>query len=229
MILVPNRIIKESICYSESIKGLSWFEEVFFYRLIVNADDYGRLDGRMELLQARLFPLRRDITDKAMEKALNALTTVGMVRPYMVEQKPYLQLTAWERHQQVRATKSKYPNPPELDINCNQPQPDVPVIECVSESDDMHEAETASCPPVAELILNDKTMYPVHQVQVDKWASLYPAVDITSEVRKMVGWCDANPRKRKTKSGIERFITSWLAKEQDKGGVAGQKSEWREL
>lgn len=42
---MPNRIIKESICVSESIDSLSWFDEVFFYRLIVNCDDYGRLDA----------------------------------------------------------------------------------------------------------------------------------------------------------------------------------------
>lgn len=34
-----NRIIKESICSSPTIDQLSWFEEAFFYRLIVNCDD----------------------------------------------------------------------------------------------------------------------------------------------------------------------------------------------
>ena len=36
---MPNRIIRESICTSDSIDKLSWFEEVLFYRLIVNCDD----------------------------------------------------------------------------------------------------------------------------------------------------------------------------------------------
>lgn len=145
---MPNRIIKESICYSESVRGLSWFEEVLFYRLIVNADDYGRLDGRSEILQSRLFPLRRDITDKTLDKALSALTTAGMVRPYTVEQKPYLQLTAWESHQQVRAQKSKYPPPPENDINGNQMISDVPVIQSnpnpIRESEPVH-ADAPTC------------------------------------------------------------------------------------
>ena len=43
---MPNRIIKESICRSEEIDSLSWFEEVLFYRLIVTCDDFGRYDGR---------------------------------------------------------------------------------------------------------------------------------------------------------------------------------------
>lgn len=131
---MPNRILKESICTSESIEGLSWFQEVVFYRLIVNADDYGRLDGRVKILQSKLFPLRRDITDKQLCDALDVLTTAGMVQVYIYDQRPYLQLTAWEDHQQQRAKKSKYPQPPEDDINCNQMISYVTVIQSLSES-----------------------------------------------------------------------------------------------
>ena len=80
------------------------------------------------------------------------------------------------------------------------------------------EPKIVSTPPVAELLLNDGSLYPVLQSDVDKWASLYPAVNVPAELRKMVGWCDSNPKKRKTKNGIRRFINSWLSKEQDKGG-----------
>jgi hypothetical protein len=47
---------------------------------------------------------------------------------------------------------------------------------------------------------------------------LYPAVDIPAECRKMAGWLIGNPGKRKTPRGIKRFVTGWLAKEQDRGG-----------
>ena len=83
------------------------------------------------------------------------------------------------------------------------------------------EPETASTPPVAELLLNDGSLYPVYQPDMDKWSELYPAVDVMAELRKMVGWCDANPKKRKTKAGIRSFVNKWLAKEQDRGGTAG--------
>lgn len=65
---MPNRILKESICTSSTIEGLSWFEEVCFYRLIVQCDDYGRLDARPSLLKSRLFPLREDIDSDTVEK-----------------------------------------------------------------------------------------------------------------------------------------------------------------
>lgn len=60
---MPNRIIKESICRSEEIDSLSWFEEVLFYRLIVTCDDFGRYDGRAKIIKGSCFPLK-DITEK---------------------------------------------------------------------------------------------------------------------------------------------------------------------
>jgi len=80
-------------------------------------------------------------------------------------------------------------------------------------------AETAPDPPKAifELPLNDKSLFPITQTQVDEWANLYPAVDVMQQLRSMRGWLDANPTKRKTRSGILRFVNSWLSREQDNG------------
>lgn len=72
--------------------------------------------------------------------------------------------------------------------------------------------------PIISLILNDKTLYGVYQKDVDEWGVLYPAVDVMQELRNMKGWLDGNPTKRKTRSGVRRFIIHWLMKEQNKGG-----------
>jgi len=71
---------------------------------------------------------------------------------------------------------------------------------------------------IIEIILNDGSLFPVYPQDVRRWEELYPAVDVIAQLRKMVGWSEANPKKRKTKTGIKRFINSWLAKEQDRGG-----------
>jgi len=105
---MPNRIIKESICTSDTIDQLSWFEEVFFYRLLVNCDDYGRMDARPAILKAKLFPLK-SVTEKQISDALNKLSTVGIVALYEYDGRPYLQLVTWEKHQTVRNKKGKYP------------------------------------------------------------------------------------------------------------------------
>lgn len=106
---MPNRILKESICVSDTIDTLSWFEEVLFYRLIVNCDDYGRFDGRVNIIKNRLFPLKDGLTAKAVKDGINRLSTVGLVTLYEFEGRPYLQLVTWNDHQSIRARKSKYP------------------------------------------------------------------------------------------------------------------------
>ena len=106
-----NRILKESICTSASIESLSWFEEVCFYRLIVQCDDYGRLDARPLFLKSRLFPLREDVMTDTIMAAMARLAEVGLVWLYTVDDHPYLQLLTWETHQRVRNRRSKYPSP----------------------------------------------------------------------------------------------------------------------
>ena len=76
-----------------------------------------------------------------------------------------------------------------------------------------HESAVISVP------LNDGTEHSVTQTDIDKYTSLYPAVDVMQELRKMVGWLDGNPTRKKTRKGIKRFINGWLAREQDKGGL----------
>lgn len=91
-------------------------------------------------------------------------------------------------------------------------------IEEVSYDTSCAEPESVSAPPVISLVLNDKSFFDVMDEDVAMWEELYPAVDVMQELRKMVGWCESNPTKRKTRSGIRAFITSWLSREQDKGG-----------
>ncbi len=88
------------------------------------------------------------------------------------------------------------------------------------------EPETVSVPPqeipaIVSLPLNDKTEYPVTEEQCHEWAGLYPAVDVIQQLRNMRGWLLANPVRRKTKTGILRFVTGWLSKEQNKGPGKG--------
>ena len=85
------------------------------------------------------------------------------------------------------------------------------------------EPQAPSAPPVICLPLNDGAEYPVTVEQCQEWAGLYPAVDVIQQLRAMRGWLNANPSRRKTKSGIKRFIVNWLSKEQNKGAAAPQK------
>jgi hypothetical protein len=129
---MPNRLIKESICTSDNLDRLSWFEEAFFFRLIVNCDDYGRMDARPAIIRSRLFPLKT-ITDTQIKQALQSLRSAAMIDLYDVDGRSFLQMRTWERHQSVRAKKSKYPAPESglqtSEIICKQMNANVPVIQ----------------------------------------------------------------------------------------------------
>ena len=84
--------------------------------------------------------------------------------------------------------------------------------------DSCAEPETVSAPPIISIVLNDKSFFDVSPEDYNRWCELYPAVNVMQELRKMSSWSTDNPKRRKTKSGIRRFINAWLSKEQDKGG-----------
>lgn len=237
---MPNRILKESICRSEEIDSLSWFEEVLFYRLIVICDDFGRYDGRAKIIKGSCFPLK-SVTEKDIDKALDKLSAVGLVRVYKAQGRPYLQLVTWAEHQRIRNQKSKYPEYTcdcELLLSNDSKGQQMETLDnkCVrnliqSESKSESESNADICsepqaaaepetPPVITLQLNTGEEYPVTQKDMEGWMALYPAVDVMQCLRNMKGWLLSNPTKRKTARGITRFITTWLQKEQDRGGMS---------
>ena len=108
---MPTRLLTESVCYSKKIEKLTAFAELFFYRLLVNADDYGRMDARPRVLRAKLFPLK-DLSLGLVSDALRALTEAGLIDCYEVGGDPYLTVADWEAHQQIRVKREKYPPPP---------------------------------------------------------------------------------------------------------------------
>ena len=77
-------------------------------------------------------------------------------------------------------------------------------------------------PPVALMPTNKHNTkgeeYPVTQSQIDEWQEVYPAVNCLAEVKQARLWLKANPAKRKTYGGMAKFLNSWMARQQNKGG-----------
>lgn len=55
------------------------------------------------------------------------------------------------------------------------------------------------------------------------WAEAYPAIDVRQEIAKAKAWLLANPKNRK--SNLERFLTNWLTKAQDRTPPHGQPNQ----
>lgn len=58
---------------------------------------------------------------------------------------------------------------------------------------------------------------PIYQPFVEEMQSLYPAIAVGDQLRAMRAWLITNAEKRKTRSGMKRFINGWLSKSQDRG------------
>jgi len=132
---MPNRIIKESICCSEDINSLTPQEEVFFYRIMVNCDDYGELDARLPILKAKLYPLK-PMKSSDINRYLVKLASINLITLYENAGINYLKMTSWDKHQQIRAHRHKYPSISDekshlisVDINSNQMITNAPVIQ----------------------------------------------------------------------------------------------------
>ena len=86
----------------------------------------------------------------------------------------------------------------------------------------IEDTNVSSCAELSDfsMPLNDGTEHFIKKSELDEWKRLYPAVDVEQQLRNMRGWLMGNPKNRKTKAGINRFITSWLGKEQNRTRTA---------
>ena len=66
------------------------------------------------------------------------------------------------------------------------------------------------------------------QGQVDKWDHYYASTNVLGECRKALAWVEANATRRKTTSGMPKFLVGWLnrASHQDVGGKPGGGRGW---
>ena len=122
------------------------------------------------------------------------------------------------------------------ELNSGQPQPKVetePAAESrtkvetepsCSQTELKVEKEPIQADVFIKLPLVNGDDYLVTREYVRELQGLYPAVNVEQALRSMRGWLDANPRNRKTPRGIKRFITGWIAREQDKAPRVERKT-----
>lgn len=86
----------------------------------------------------------------------------------------------------------------------------------ISEPSSSGEPEDSPLVVVVFLPLVNGSEYPITEQHIDEWKKAYPALDVRLEAARMRAWLIANPKNRKTKTGILRFCNSWLSRNQDR-------------
>lgn len=242
---MPNRIIKESIHSSEKVNQMTDFQFRLWISLITYVDDYGRGDARPAIIKGTCFPLRERLTTHDIDAGLQALADIGCIDLYEIDGRPYLCLPGWASHQRVRNAKEKFPAPPEHSDNSprvaascgetprdaekrREPRPESnpnpnPNPNPKETPNGVCAAPESDAPPAADdaagkkgLPLIDGTEYLITAAQLAEWQEIFPAIDVAQQLRTMRSWLIANPKNRKTRGGILRFVHGWLSKEQNR-------------
>lgn len=148
------------------------------------------------------FELLRPVLDKAREKAENGKNGGS---------KPKANSKQTESKAEANSNLEKAASKKEKEIE----------VEVEKEIDNIHPTDVcaelpSSPPPAVVLPLVDGSDFPIAQKTVDELSGLYPAVDVEQQLRNMRGWLLANPKNRKTRAGIMRFVNSWLSREQNR-------------
>jgi hypothetical protein len=105
------RYLKPEFFSDEDLSELPFQARLAFAGLWCYADKAGRLEDRPKFLKAMIFPY--DNID--MEKQLQLLSNgKGFIQRYEIENKGYIQITSWHRHQVPHHTEkeSTFPEPP---------------------------------------------------------------------------------------------------------------------
>jgi hypothetical protein len=147
-------MLSDGVLTSEPVNSVSLEAELFFHKLIVVCDDFGRMDARAVVLLARCYPLRLDTISASMVYGwLADLARAGLIQLYEAEGKQYLAISKWDEHQRIRAKHSKFPAPPPQSAAIRRDSPqNAPVVrEARSEKREArkkHEAAPAGEPLV---------------------------------------------------------------------------------
>jgi hypothetical protein len=219
-------MIRDGILTSERVNELSERAELFYRRLMSVVDDYGRYTANPTLLRSACYPLKVDsVKEDSIKKHLAEAAGAGLIVLYTVGGKEFLEIQDFGQRIQ---SKSKFPaptdKPRESTVGHGGKRESTAVVGGVVGVEDVGDMAPPDKPappaepPFIEIPVNSGEAFPVTEGQVAEFASLYPAVDVRQELRGMRAWAIANPAKRKTRGGMLRFVNSWLAKEQDKGG-----------
>jgi hypothetical protein len=186
---MPNRVIREGFLDDENVNSVKEETQLFYVRLFLKADDYGRFDARPEYIKSQCYP----VTDKRLSDVshmLGELQQAKLIYCYEVLGKKYLLILKFR--QRLRKMKSKYPEP--VDFNEDKYLDCQLTVSCQSgDSNSPPESESESESEKYSLFNEWYSVYPKKQGKADvlkKWhkLSINQCRHISEEIRTALVW-----------------------------------------
>jgi hypothetical protein len=205
---MPTRLFREGFIDSEQVDQLTTTGEIFFVRLILKADDYGRYHAHQGLLRAALYPLKLNtIREADITRWIAECEKAGLIALYGgTDGRRYLVILKF--NQRVRAKKAKFPDPPpevvgRMTVTC---QSNARLDGDDNEDVDEGEAEvyTHTGSSFAEIPSWDEVKAYADRIGLAEWR----AQDWFNEMEG-VGWMIKRQRVRKWRSIMDTIKTWW--------------------
>ena len=166
------------------------------------------------------FELLRPVLDKAKERAESGKKGGSKLEANGKQTESKSEANAKQGEAGSKKEKEK-----EIEIEVEKEIDNIPPTEVCGELPSSPPPSEPDSSPLSIVVIRlplvDGTEYPLLERQVEELTALYPAVDVPQQLRNMRGWLMANPKNRKTKSGIMRFVTAWLSREQNSARPGG--------
>jgi hypothetical protein len=203
---------------------------LFYLGLSCFADDAGRFEWDLRLLRADLDPFDTKFGGvDGIASLLAQLVAAGRVVPYDANGKKHGEIPSFVKHQHPKKPSFRCPEPVRNQFGTGtEPVPAGSGGEVEEEGEAEEEGTTAAAVPDPLVVTAPSAVvavlpcvgqgahdYAVTQAEIDAWAPAYPGIDVKVEVLKARAWLEANPAKRKTQSGVQRFLVSWFGRSQD--------------
>lgn len=220
------RTIKPEFHAHEELSALPAETHLFAAALVNYADDEGYFNANPVLVKAGTNPLRSDRTP--VEQQLGQLEAIGYLEIRKSGLKHYGRICNFDEHQRVShkapsKIKDRFEVLPKF---AGDPPEDLASPSALKGIEGNREfireqgteASTAVAVPAGKLVCTlplNQGEHSVFDVDVQQWQALYPAVDIRQELRNIKGWLIASPQRRKTKTGIGKFINAWMSRQQN--------------
>jgi len=118
---MPSRIIRESALTSRTLDVLSHGAERLWWRLTVVVDDYGRFDADPRVVRSRCFPLKHKLGLRHVSGWVEEMVAAGLIQLYHVGDHTYGAIIQWPKYQRAGRSKPKFPDPPQLAANGDNP------------------------------------------------------------------------------------------------------------
>jgi len=196
------------------------------------ADDEGYFLAHPSLIRGELMPFAENL--KSIPKMLAALEAIGYVKlSKTADGRDVGHVVSFHKHQVIQRPKaSKISEPSEIDQRriideslTHTPRLNDATVQEQGTGNREEEQGTGfkldpvgSEPAAPVPFWSLKTSWQgCGELVLREWAEAYPACDITRQLLAMDQWLKSNPLKAK-KSNWRKFITTWLQKEQDRGG-----------